>query len=66
MIPACLSEPESIRRSPPPMLTVVPGDVNGDRVRICITPLALFGPYNAAPGPETTSICSLSSTDGWD
>ena len=34
---------------------------NGDFVKSAITPLAVFGPYRAAPGPRTTSIRSMSS-----
>src|SRR3982751_4760922 len=47
--------------TPPPTVMLVPGDSNGDFVMMFITPLGVFGPYSAAPGPRTTSIRSMSS-----
>ena len=51
----------AIARDPPSSVSVLPGESNGDRVTMCITPDELFGPYNAAEGPSTISMRSMSS-----
>jgi hypothetical protein len=47
---------------PPPTVALVPCLASGERVMMWITPFAVFGPYNAEPGPSTTSIRSMSSS----
>ena len=61
--PACRPASRITERSPASRVSVLPCEEKGDLVMMCSTPFALFGPYNAAAGPSSTSMRSMSSLD---